>query len=451
MRPPVLLLLLAMATTAMAAPDKSPPLSPRRTKSLEAELLRAVRATDFTQVRDFRRKGERIAHPPNVDVAVIELDGDGRPIAAANVLLSRDYPKGKAVPIDRKTLGTTAVRFTRWDLERWDGKKGWGDAPEEEDLVPGRTGAKLRFMAPYPASLFKVLIAYRVLKQVDRGALTLDTPFRFIRGTVDKGERPVRDWVEPMIAASDNTATEALIKLLHERGWMEGLNEELAALGLGTLQVNGTSPVTGRDWHPGNIHLTALDTARLFLLINGGPGVLWRTPKGRAVTAGELSESSRAFLKRLLAEQGLKEGLSSTLVCGDAHARPGIPAAVPTRWLAEDGTATVGETAFGRDTRPCNTAAEVEYLHKTGLTENYGSDAGLVRALPGKAPRHYVIALLSNLGYRYYDEGVADTADFTDEENGFPGLKTNLSYTQTLADLGRRVDEAMKRRGEVRR
>jgi hypothetical protein len=383
---------------------------------------------------------------PNVDVAVLELDAEGRVVAAANVLVSRDYPRGRAVRIDAETLGTKAVRFTRWDLERWDDQKGWSDAAPEDDLVPGRARAPMRFMAPYPASLFKILIAYGVMRRVDRGELTLDTPYRFLRDTVDMGERPVRGWLEPMIVESNNGATEALVKLLHERGAMEALNAELAELGLGTLRVNGTSPVTGRSWQPGSIHMTALDTARLFLLINGGPGVLWRTAEGRAVTAAELSEPARRFLKKLLAEQGYAEGLSSTLVCGDPNVRPGIPTAVPKRWLAEDGTARVGETAFRRDTRPCNEAAEVEFLHKTGQTENYGSDAGIVRALPGKTPRHYAIALLSNLGYRYYDEGVAGTADFSDAENGYPGSVTAIGFTQSIAELGRRVDEAMKRR-----
>ncbi|WP_143195693.1 serine hydrolase [Archangium sp. Cb G35] len=451
MRPTPLCLALLLCTAAVAGPDSQPRLSATRSRLLETELLNAVRKAGFDQVRDWRHKGERIAHPPNVDVAVIELDAEGRPVAAANVLLSRDYPRGKAVPIDARTLGTPSVRFTRWNLERWDGQKGWADAPAKDDLEPGHEKAPLRFMAPYPASLFKILIAYGVMKRVDRGELTLDTRYRFLRDTVDKGERPLRGWLEPMIVESDNGSTEALVKLLHERGAMEELNAEYAALGLGTLQVNGTSPVTGRNWQPGSIHMTALDTARLFLLINGGPGVLWRTREGRAVTAAELSEPARNFLKKLLADQGYAEGLSSTLVCGDANARPGIPTAVPARWLAEDGTATVGVTAFKRDTRPCNAAAEVEFLHKTGQTENYGSDAGIVRALPGKAPRNYVIAFLSNLGYRYYDEGVAGTANFADEENGFPGTVTAIGFTQSIAELGRRVDEAMKQRDRTNR
>ena len=424
---------LLLASSSLAA-DAAPSFA-ERSRTLERGLLEAVRAVDFHQVLDWRRQGQPVAWMPNVDVAVIELDAQGRPVAAADVLLSRDYPRARGVPVDGKTLGTRAVRFTRWDADRWSGKTAWADAGEP--LVPGRAAADVRFMAPYPASLFKILIAYGVLRRVDRGELSLDTPV---------GERPLRAWVDPMITESNNDATAQLVKLLHERGGMARLNADLAELGLDTLQVNGTSPTTGRSWQPGSIHMTALDTARLFLLIEGGPGTLWKTPRGRAVTAAELSGPSRAFLQQVLAEQGYAEGLSSTVVCGDVNARPGLPVAEPARWLAEDGTATVGTSAFQRDTRPCNAAAEVEFLHKTGQTENYGSDAGIVRALPGQAPRRYVIAFLSSLGYRYYDAGVAGAADFTDEENGFPRVKTGIHFTQRIAQLGRRVDALLEQR-----
>ncbi|WP_205525514.1 serine hydrolase [Pyxidicoccus trucidator] len=441
---------MLQGTEAGAAPRESRSEKVRRARasaSLERELLRAVREAGFDGVLDFKRNGERIAHPPNVDVAVIELDPEGRPVAAANVLLSRDYPKGVAVPIDVTTWGTTAVRYTRWDLERWDGGKGWSDATAEEDLVPGRAKAKLRFMAPYPASLFKLMIAFRVMRLVDRGEVTLAQPWRFIRDTEDKGERPVWRWMEPMVTESDNGSTEALVKLLHEKGGLAGLNTELAELGLGTLQVNGTSPVTGRSWNPGSIHMTALDTARLLLLIEGGPGVLWRTPTGREVTAAELSPASRVHLQSLLADQALHEALSSTLLCGDPKAERGLPAAVPARWVnPKDGTVTAAETAFGRDTRPCNAAAEVAFLHKTGLTENYGSDGGIVRAMQGEPQRHYVVVFLSNLGYRYYDAAVASAADPAKGEDGFPYVSTKISYTQRIPALGRRIDTLMKER-----
>ncbi|MFP2930831.1 serine hydrolase [Pyxidicoccus sp. 3LG] len=441
--------LLGGAEAAAAAPSSRAEQA-RRAKasaSLGRDLLRAVRETGFDEVLDFKRGGERIAHMPNVDVAVIELDAESRPVAAANVLLSRDYPKGVAALIAPATWGTTAVRYTRWDLERWDGAKGWADATAEEDVVPGRAKAKLRFMAPYPASLFKLLIAFRVMRLVDRGEVTLGQPWRFLRGEEDRGERPVWRWMEPMVTESDNDSTQALVKLLHEKGGMEALNAELAELGLGTLQVNGTSPVTGRSWNPGSIHMTALDTARLLLLIEGGPGVLWRTPSGREVTAAELSAASRVHLQSLLADQALHEALSSTLLCGDSRAEPGMPAAVPPRWVnPKDGTVTAAETAFGRDTRPCNAAAEVAFLHKTGLTENYGSNGGIIRSLPGAPWRRYIVVFLSNLGYRYYDASVASAADPSKGEDGFPYVSTKVSYTQRIPALGRRIDTLMKER-----
>ena len=43
---------------------------------------------------------------------------------------------------------------------------------------------------------------------------------------------------------------------------------------------------------------------------------------------------------------------------------------------------------------------EADFAHKTGTTENYASDAGIVRArFPRR--RHYLVAVLSNLGRRY--------------------------------------------------
>jgi hypothetical protein len=115
----------------------------------------------------------RIAHVHNVDEAVNQLDRDGSVLACANVLLSRDYPDGLVVPVDPHR-GAHSVRFHRWEIERWNGgtfapgtsvpltTRGWTSAPPltaHDDLVPDREDAPHRFMAPYPASLFKVLVA----------------------------------------------------------------------------------------------------------------------------------------------------------------------------------------------------------------------------------------------------------------------------------------------------
>ena len=97
------------------------------------------------------------------------------------------------------------------------------------------------------------------------------------------------------------------------------------------------------------------------------------------------------------------------------------------------GQETVGEAPFGRDVRPCNEAAEVRFLHKTGLTWNYAADAGLVESLPGKAPRRYVVALVSSLGMRFVDPERAAAPRH-------PCTATQLCVDRRLARLGAAID-----------
>jgi hypothetical protein len=389
-----------------------------------------------------------------VDVAVLQLDPRGRVVACANVLLSRDYPKGLRVPVDLDR-GAACVRFRRWDIARWDGgqfrpgertpavPRGWTTDPPltaSDDLVPGRAGAPFAFMAPYPASLFKLLVAVSLLRQVDAGGLTLDTPCRFTVPDQKDETRPLRAWLDPMLTQSDNRATQALLQLLHRSARIEALNREYAALGLTTLQIHGTRAEDGGGWQTDRIHMTAFDTARLLLLIEGPPGPLWRTPSGKAVTAGYLRAPSRALLKKLLEEQGLNEALSTANLAGLPHVRPGIPSRVAARWIDPvDGTVVAGGVRFGVDIRKSNAAAQVRFAHKTGLTYNYASDAGIVTALPGRPFRRYIIAFFSNLGYRYVDEVFADRTQGPYADPIHP-----IAYTQRIPALGRAIDEALR-------
>jgi hypothetical protein len=457
---------LAALALALAAPAAAL----ARPNALERGLLAAVQAAGLHRVVDFGPVDDAcpvqsrcpfptpaIASPPNVDVAVIELGRDGRARRAANVLLSRDYPKGLVVPMD-DDLGTSAVRFRRWDIDRFNGgtfasdgtqtsTKGWNDNPPRtlaDDIVAGRERAPIEFMAPYPASLFKLLVAFHTLRLVDRGTLDLDAGYAYDPaggcGGAAAGTESNRAWLDLMVTSSDNRAACALLKQLHGLGEVDGMNAELRELGLGTLQVNGTSAQTGGIWQPGQIHMTALDTARLLWLIEGAPGMLWTRPDGRPVTARVLSDGSRALLGQLLAEQGFNVALSTANLCGLDYPSPGIPQRVADRWIDPgDGTVTVAGIPYGRDVRPCNAAAEVTFAHKTGLTYNYGSDAGIVRSLPGAPERHYVIALLTNLGYRFADERFATAREL-------PCFGIAVCYTEKIAQLGRRIDDLLRGR-----
>jgi hypothetical protein len=74
----------------------------------------------------------QIHQTPNVDAAVIELDKAGKPLSAANVLLSPQYPQGKVVPLDNN-LATDQVRYRTWDDDTWDANGGLGTT----DAIPG--------------------------------------------------------------------------------------------------------------------------------------------------------------------------------------------------------------------------------------------------------------------------------------------------------------------------
>ncbi len=435
----------------------------RAASPLEASILRAAREARFDQVLDFGPANEdagkqglpkTIAHAPNIDVAVIQLDPQGKVLSCANVLLSRDYPEGLVVPVELNQ-GAASVRYRRWDIARWNGGvfnpgdstpatlKGWTNQPpltDDDDIVPGRKSATVQFMAPYPASLFKLLVAVHVMRMVDSGPWTLDTPLTFTVPTKKDETRPLRAWLDPMITESDNRATQALLQLLHRHSRIETMNREYRELGLQTLQINGTRAEDGRNWQTDRIHMTAFDTARLLLLIEGPPGEIWRAPDGRAVTAGFLSEPSRALLKKLLAEQGLNEALSTANLAGVRHVRPGIPSQVAARWInPTNGIVLVAGVNFGVDVRPGNAAAEVTFAHKAGLTYNYASDAGIVTSLPGKPFRRYIIAFLSNLGYRYVDEAFADRT-----KGPYADPVSPISYTQRIPALARAIDDAIR-------
>ena len=438
----------------------------RAATPLGAALLQALQDAHFERVIDFGAGNENrpvkahvnapaktIAHTPNVNVAVIQLDAAGRLVDRACVLLSRDYPDGLVVPLD-EDLGASCVRFLRWDIERSDGgtfssddghqlsTKGWTNNPpltEADDLVPDRARAPYRFPAPYPASLFKLMVAFHVMRMIDAGGISLDSEYVYAIAGEETDARKLRRWLDAMITVSDNHATHALLKMLHDKNEIDPLNREFQKLNLPTLQINATDPKTGRGWNTAQISLTAWDIARLLWLIDGGAGEFWKDAAGRPVTARILSDSSRAFLKKTLSEQAFNDCLTTANFPGAKNVRPGIPSRVAERWInPASGHVVVEGQDYGVDIRAANARAEVNFAHKTGLTFNYGSDAGIVTSLPGQPFRHYVIALVGNLGHRYADDVFAARTNFPAFDAVHP-----VAYTQRIAALGKAVDDAL--------
>lgn len=286
---------------------------------------------------------------PSLDLAVVQFRR-GRAPRWGNVLFSREHPRGVAAVISANAGPVQNIRFdadqqdTRGDSVAW---------------LPGADWSKLawhplsgsgphRFVAPYPASLLKLMVAVGVGLAVDAGRCAWP------------------DELEPMIVVSDNEATDRCVALLHRVGMVGALNERLQALQLPTLQLNRTTARGG--WRNGDgsgvghIHMTAWDTVRLlWLLDHEAPPPPWLLA-GTAL----LKPASREHLRAVLARQQLDHILSSDSLRGLPGWVPGLP----------------GAPAFA---------------HKTGNTDNYASDAGIVR-MP---QAHYLIAVLTSLGKRH--------------------------------------------------
>jgi hypothetical protein len=258
-----------------------------------------------------------------------------------------------------------------------------------------------------------------------------------------------------------------LTRLLHERGEIvaelpaeqaalpcedrtersekrNSLDALFADLGLPTLRSDDTRPCDGSFFNSagsgvGSHHMTSWDTARLLWLLDPRlPEPSWEVD-GRRVDGGFLSDQAKMLLlERYLGQQAYHEVLSTPLTCGIAGRAEGIPADLPDRWYADpaegDYGVTIHETRYTADARPCDAAAEVIFAHKTGLTENYGSAAGIVSGRPDdpRVRRHYVIAFFSNLGSRYAE--ACET--------------TGLCYSQKIPRLAQRIDDFLEARLE---
>jgi hypothetical protein len=307
-----------------------------------------------------------IVQQPQIDATVLELDKAGRIISSGTVLMSPQYPHGIVVPVDQD-FHTTDVCWRQWDDAGWYTNHAQGTI----DVVPGRETAPIDFMLPYPASVLKLMVNFGVLRLVDSGEISLDDVYNYQPTQVSSLCGP----------ASSNTVG----------GYID---------------------------------------ASLTWSSNGAPGTLWTAPGGTPVTSAILSPSARRLVRHELGQQGWNWMLSTPNYCGAGYPAPGIPQVIAQRWIAPDGTVTVDGNYFGQDVQPCNHTAHVTFAHKPGWVSNSGADAGIVTSLPGRADRHYITAVFSNLGDQYQDPNRPPTP---------PGVAP-VEYTQKFAQLGLAID-----------
>ena len=391
---------------------------------LAQTLLAVVRAQRFERTEDRLLNGAPLRHFPSIDLAVIAFPRGAAPVWA-NVLFSREHPQGLVADIGGNASAVRNIRFEADQRDEQLTSIAWlCDADwSRMSFEPLAGHGQHRFVAPYPASLIKVMVAIGVAREVDAGRCSW--PDRFS----DAGrERPIADWCEDMIVFSCNDSTSAMVALLHRHGQLaphNALHEAFNALALNTLRLANTRSDGG--WGNaagagvGQLHMTAWDSARLMWLLDAdAPAPLWLPADAPQL----VSHASRARLRAWLDDQALHEILSSTALAGEPNWVPGLAAELPERWIAPDGSAQAGDARFAPDVRPASRAATATFAHKTGTTENYASDAGIVHGTAAHG-RHYIVALLSSLGTRYAPLG------------------GECATTWRIPALGRAIDDAL--------
>ncbi len=351
----------------------------------------------------------RFDPPPNLDLAVVAFPPSSPPVWA-NVLFSRDWPRGLVAHIADDAGAVQNVAYFADPTDAGRNSIAWvkgADWTRLTGLQPLAGTGPHQFIAPYPASLIKLMVAVGVAHLVDSGRAAWDEPWTHAAHTC-----AVADWAEPMITVSDNEATTALVALLHARGLIRrtgsgwdasernGLHTLFEQRGLTTLRLARTLANGGwfnrDDAGVGHLQMTAWDTVRLLWLLLPGQDAPWLAPG----TTPLLSAASADRLWGWLSDQALHQVLSSTLIAGLPGWQAGIPSRMPARWLGADGGARVGTQTFPPDIRQAQAAAQVSFQHKTGTTASYVADAGLVTRLqPGG--RRYLVALTSSLGSRH--------------------------------------------------
>jgi hypothetical protein len=497
---------------------------------LNRELQGAVSSVDFTNIIDLGpnftndqcprnepacqhgRSTIGLRQFPQLEVAVIAFQPEcHNTVVGSNLFYSRDFPQGIAATFDNRNQSVNNVRMYKWEQERFDGGKSLTEAPWFKDnptawsspfpagmlLNPDTPRSAPQFMSPYPASVFKVLVAIRVLQTLEeQGTLSemLQRKYTYNFGTESKEDDVTltfQQFLDAMIQWSGNYATAAMIQYLHSVGdivespvknsagyplrapRLNRLNQTFAEIGLPSLQMNrtrGLDGLWGNRLDPydmdssslSHIHMPAWDTARLLWYMRTladtpqSERPRWHVGQGlRRVNTLAISDNVKRHFWANLKNQLFHEVLSNTIHCEQELGGPlGIPAIMPSKWINNGqlrlplGTFPFsfppdeleGNYEFTKRLPECQQNAEVEFASKTGLTSVSGSHAGLVKGLSERGfRREYIVVLNSSLGSRFTD------SERLDSDRVIPCFDKTLCYSSRVNQLGANIDMVLSK------
>ena len=175
-----------------------------------------------------------------------------------------------------------------------------------EDLKSGARVAVNESQVFPSASLYKLGVAWMVLRQVDAGTLHLDGPLDIAEpdtiepepdGGVAAGDRPtVREALSDMLTISSNAAAHAFLRTLGRVDF----NREMQRIGLSQTRIPEDVDADGSDGDAQAV-TSAADIARLLRLM---------------ATSQQLSAASRDVLSECLASGAPPDALRETLPAG---------------------------------------------------------------------------------------------------------------------------------------
>jgi len=270
-------------------------------------------------------------------------------------------------------------------LAEIDGRKGPRIGVYVRDLDTGESAGWRTDERWYLASTVKVPIAIAVMRGVERGAWTLDTPVTlhgndYVDGAGSTNRQPVgaripvRRLMEQMIIYSDNTASDLLIGLAGIDA-VNGVVKSLVPQGFGPITrladvrhavYGGLAPeaaqLGGRTWL--QLHALPTDAARLrqFSMLTGVPATSFRLPTldaaydryyGSGLNSARLQ--SYADLLQALVEGRALDGASTQYLLG-----------------------LMQRVATGRHRVTDGLPPTVTFAHKTGTQRRRICDSGIV-------------------------------------------------------------------------
>lgn len=319
-------------------------------------------------------------------------------------------PERTAADASRPARAAPWVAPLEAELAALDRRHGVRVGAYVRDLDSGDVAAWRADASWYWASMVKLPVAIAVMRAVERGEVTLDTPVTLRASDYVDGAGPARHqkvgaplgvrWLlEQMLVWSDNTATDVLIHLVDVASVNAVLDEALAGWPAGSHGAVTTLGEVRRRIY-GELHPSAdrLSGHELMLLRD------------------EASDAERVLtLKRLLGTAPVRPRASTLQAAYDAYYATGVNSGrldaygallaqlVEGRLLGPESTRflldVMGRVQTGKDRIRAGLPAGTAWAHKTGTQRRRVCDAGLVRVpLAGGRERRLVVVACTRDG-----------------------------------------------------